>query len=55
MKKQMNEARGVPEHITSYAKVLFDKVLENLKNNKFKGALDQRSTIINIPIKISLI
>jgi len=51
MKKQMNEARGVPEHITSYAKVLFDKVLENLKNNKFKGALDQRSTIINIPIK----
>ena len=47
----MNEARGVPEHITSYAKVLFDKVLENLKNNKFKGALDQRSTIINIPIK----
>lgn len=47
----MNEARGVPKHITSYAKVLFDKVLENLKNNKFKGALDQRSTIINIPIK----
>jgi len=42
----MNEARGVPEGLTSYAKKILDKVLEDLKNPNF-----QTATVVNIPGK----
>jgi len=54
MRKQMNEARGVPENVTSYAKLVFDKILEGLKNNKFKRKSLFDSSIftsINAPIE----
>lgn len=49
----MNEARGVPENITSYSKVILDKVLESLKNNKFKSQypFDMYSAVIDAPGK----
>lgn len=50
----MNEARGVPENVTSYAKLVFDKILEGLKNNKFKRKSLFDSSIftsINAPIE----
>ena len=39
MKKQMNEARGVPAGITNYATKIFNDVLEKLKSNTLKNNL----------------
>lgn len=36
MRKQMNEDRGVPEGLTSYATLIFNSVLGNLKRNNFQ-------------------
>jgi len=53
MRRQINEARGVPENITSYSKVIFDKVLKSLKNNKFKrqSPFDMYSAVVDAPGK----
>lgn len=47
----MNEARGVPENISKYSKILFDKVLAKLKNNNFFMMFDSLSGYIDAPYK----
>ena len=51
MKKQMNEARGVPENISKYSKIVFDKVLAKLKNDNFFMMFDSLSGYIDAPYK----
>jgi hypothetical protein len=51
MKKQMNEARGVPENISKYSKIVFDKVLSKLKNNNFFMMFNSLSGYIDAPYK----
>jgi hypothetical protein len=53
MKKQMNEARGVPAGITNYATKIFNDVLEKLKSNKFKrqSPFDTYSAVVDAPGK----
>lgn len=51
MKKQMNEARGVPENIDNFSKIVLDKVLENLRNNRFQNAHNKLILIVNTPTK----
>jgi len=53
MKKQMNEARGVPVGITNYATKIFNDVLEKLKSNKFKrqSPFDTYSAVVDAPGK----
>ena len=52
MRKQMNEARGVPANITNYAKKIFDAFLSNLKMGKFDSSkLGQITTKVKIAEK----
>lgn len=47
----MNEARGVPENIDNFSKIVLDKVLENLRNNRFQNAHNKLILIVNTPTK----
>jgi hypothetical protein len=52
MKKQMNEARGVPANITNYAKKIFDTFLSNLKMGKIDSSkLGQITTKVKLADK----
>lgn len=52
MRKQINEARGVPANITNYAKKIFDAFLSNLKMGKFDSSkLGQITTKVKIAEK----
>jgi len=52
MKKQMNEARGVPANITNYAKKIFDAFLSNLKIGKIDSSkLGQITTKVKLADK----
>jgi hypothetical protein len=51
MKKQMNEARGVPAGITNYATKIFNDVLEKLKSNNFQEGFTRFTTVVDAPGK----
>lgn len=51
MKKQINEARGVPAGITNYATKIFNDVLEKLKSNNFQEGFNRFTTVVDAPGK----
>jgi len=51
MKKQINEARGVPAGITNYATKIFNDILEKLKSNNFQEGFTRFTTVVDAPGK----